>query len=172
MVLIEILKRAPSWVFVLFFALLALGYWQSKDRLVSLNRVIILPAVMLALSLYGVLSAFGANLFPVTTWMTGVGVAAWSGLSTNRPSGMSYMAESKSFFVPGSWVPLCFMMAIYFTKFTVGVVMARKLPIAGEQVFVGFVSLVYGLFSGVFFVRAIAILKAFATSKEKTTVTG
>ena len=57
--LIEILQRTPPWVFVLFFALLALGYFQSRSRTVSRRRVSILPVAMIVLSLYGVFSAFG-----------------------------------------------------------------------------------------------------------------
>jgi len=47
LMLIEILKRTPSWVFVLFFALLAWGYFQSKDRIVSRSQVSILPVAMI-----------------------------------------------------------------------------------------------------------------------------
>jgi lipopolysaccharide export LptBFGC system permease protein LptF len=65
--LIEILKRTPPWVFFLFFVLLAVGYYQSKDRIVGRGKVAILPIIMIALSFYGVLSAFGAaplDFFP------------------------------------------------------------------------------------------------------------
>jgi len=157
--LIEILKRTPSWVFVLFFALLAFGYLQSKDRVVSRNKVTMLPSAMLLLSFYGVLSAFGVTSFALSAWLAGVGIAVCLGLKIAKLGGVGFTAETKSFSVPGSWIPLCLMMAIFFTKYAVGVILARKLQIASELSFIGSISLIYGLLSGVFFARAISILR-------------
>lgn len=157
--LIEILRRTPSWVFVLFFALLALGYFQSRDRLISRSKVTILPAAMLLLSFYGVLSAFGITPLALAAWLAGVAVAVWFGLKTARLSGASFTKETGLFAVPGSWLPLSLMMALFFTKYAVGIILARKLPIAGDLTFIGSVSLIYGLLSGVFFARAIVILR-------------
>lgn len=155
----EILKRTPPWVFVLFFVLLAFGYFQSKDRVVSRSRVTLLPAAMLLLSFYGVFSAFGLTPAPLVFWGAGVAIAVWSGLKFANGDGVSFSAESRSFTLPGSWLPLSLMMAIFITKYAVGVVLARKLPIAGALTFVGVVSLVYGLLSGFFLARAVAILQ-------------
>jgi len=156
----EILKRTPSWVFVLFFVLLAVGYCQSKDRVISRRNVTMLPVAMLGLSFYGVLSAFGITPFALTAWLAGVGIAVWLGLKTLNLRGVSFTTETRSFPVPGSWLPLCLMMAIFVTKYAVGVILARKLPIAGEQAFIGSISLMYGLFSGLFLARAAAIMRS------------
>lgn len=155
----EILRRTPSWVFVLFFALLALGYFQSKDRLVSRSNVTLLPAAMLLLSFYGVLSAFGITPLALAAWLAGVGATVWLGLKTANLCGASITKETKLLAVPGSWLPLSLMMAIFFTKYAVGVILARKLPVASNLTFIGSVSLIYGLLSGVFFARAISILR-------------
>ena len=157
--LIEILKRTPSWVFVLFFVLLAFGYYQSKDRVVNRNKVTILPAVMVVLSFYGVLSAFGSTPFALSSWLAGVAITVYLGLKFANSSGVSFATETRSFSVPGSWLPLALMMAIFFTKYAVGVILARKFPIAGELAFIGSISLIYGLLSGVFLARAVAILR-------------
>ena len=157
--LIEILKRTPSWVFVLFFVLLAFGYYQSKDRVVSRNKVTIIPAAMLVLSFYGVLSAFGSNLFAIFSWLAGVVITVYLGLKSANPSGVNFITETRSLLVPGSWLPLSLMMAIFFTKYAVGVILARKLPFAGEVAFIGSVSLIYGFLSGVFLARALAKLR-------------
>jgi len=161
---IEILKRTPAWVFLLFIALLSLGCFQSKDRVLSRGNVTILPTAMLVLSLYSVISAFGFTPFALTSWLAGVGISVWLSLKTNNLSSVSYAAETKSFSVPGSWLPLSLMMAIFFTKYTVGVILARKLPIAHEPAFIGSISLTYGLLSGVFFARAIAIVRTASIS--------
>lgn len=156
--LIEILKRTPPWVFVLFFALLALGYFQSKGRTVSRSKVSIVPVAMIVLSLYGVFSAFGAAPIGLAFWVLGVAIAIGVGVKLATPQGVTFAAETQSFFVPGSWLPLVLMMAIFFIKYCVGVILARQLPVASETEFVGLVSLSYGLLSGVFLARAIVIL--------------
>lgn len=157
--LIEILKRTPSWVFVLFFVLLALGYYQSKNRVVSRNKVTILPAAMLVLSFYSVLSAFGSTTFAISSWLAGVTITTCLGFKSDILGGVTFVTEIRSFSVPGSWLPLALMMAIFFTKYAVGVILARKLPISGELAFIGSISLIYGLLSGVFLARAVAILR-------------
>ena len=158
--LVEILRRTPSWVFVLFFVLLAVGYFQSKDRTVGRGRVSLLPVAMTALSLFGVLSAFGTAPVGLVSWVGGVGVAGRIGVALAVPRGVSFSAESRSSFVPGSWLPLALMMAIFFTKYAVGVVLARQLPIAGELAFIGAVSFCFGSLSGLLLARAVVIWRA------------
>lgn len=165
--LIEIVKRTPSWVFVLFFVLLAVGYFQSKDRAVSRNKVSILPLAMIALSLYGVISAFGIAPVGLSSWVVGVLVAVWIGVRLRAPRGACFSIETQLFSVPGSWFPLGLMMAIFFTKYAVGVTLARQLPIANEPVFIGSISLCYGFLSGLFVARALVIWR----SAERATKT-
>ena len=158
--LVEILKRTPSWVFVLFFVLILLGYSQSKDRVVSRGKVSILPVAMIVLSFYGVLSAFGISPVGLTSWGLGVVGAVWLGLTLASPSGISYSTETQTFSVPGSWLPLALMMAIFFTKYAVGVILARQLPIAIEPAFTGSISFCYGFLSGVFLARALVVWRS------------
>lgn len=158
--LIEILKHTPLWVFGLFFVLLALGYSQSKDRVVSRGKVAILPVAMIGLSFYGVCTAFGVDLIGLAFWALGVALAVGLGIKVAAPRGVTFSAATQSFFVPGSWLPLMFMMAIFFTKYAVGVLLAQQRPIAREMVFVSAVSLCYGLLSGIFLARALVIWRS------------
>lgn len=158
--LIEIVKRTPLWVFFLFFVLLAIGYMQSKDRAVRLGTVTILPVAMISLSFYGVISAFGIAPAGLFLWISGVTIVLGLGIKIASPANVTFSADTQSFLVPGSWLPLALMMAIFMLKYTVGVILARQLPIAKELVFIGFVSFCYGLLSGVFLARATVILRA------------
>ena len=50
------------------------------------------------------------------------------------------------------------MMAIFFTKYAVGVVLARQLPCALEAKFIGAISLSYGCLGGLFLARYVGDL--------------
>ncbi len=62
----------------------------------------------------------------------------------------AYSAADRTFTVPGSWFPLALMMLIYFTKYAVGVALARDPGLRSLPAFIGPVSLAYGLLSGIF----------------------
>ena len=65
-----ILSRTPSWVWLLLAALVALGWTQTRTRQMTLMRATALPAVMMGLSLFGVVSTFGAHALPLGAWLT------------------------------------------------------------------------------------------------------
>jgi hypothetical protein len=158
--LIETLKRTPSWVFVLFFVLLAAGYFQSKDRTVSRGTVSILPVAMIALSFFGVVSAFGFAPVGLVSWAVGIGVAVWFGVRIAIPRDVAFSTDTQLSSVPGSWLPLALMMAIFFTKYAVGIILARQLSIASESAFIGLVSFCYGFLSGLFLARALVVWRS------------
>ncbi len=160
--LAEILRRTPAWVFILFVVLLAFGYLQSKDRVVKRSQAALLPVAMIVLSLYGVLSAFGVSSVALASWTAGVGIAGWLGVIFGIPRNVRYLPETQSFSVPGSWLPLALMMAIYFMRYATAVIVARQLPMAGDPAFVGSVSLGYGLCSGLFLARVLVIRRSAA----------
>lgn len=157
--LIKLIQHTPSWVFVLFFILLTLGYLQSKNRTVSRSKLSIIPTVMIALSLYGVLSAFGIISIGLIFWILGVLISVFFGAKFIKIQGIHFSTQNQSYLIPGSWLPLALMMAIFFIKYAVGVAFARHLTIVNDAAFVGSVSFCYGLFSGIFFARTIIILR-------------
>ncbi len=65
----EFLARTPAWAWGILLALLGLGWWQSRPRLVRRGTLFILPGLMLGLSPLGLVGAFGARGFwPPWVW--------------------------------------------------------------------------------------------------------
>ncbi|MBV8635678.1 MAG: hypothetical protein JO002_14385 [Burkholderiaceae bacterium] len=153
----EILAHTPLWVFALFIVLVALGLQQTRSRNVTLQRLLLLPLAMLALSFYGVWGTFNGSTPAVAWWL---GAALATALASRRlpfARGVAYLPEQRRFLIPGSWLPLALMMGIFFTKYGVGIMLAQHGDLRTMDSFVVVVSLVYGMWSGIFFGRAAQI---------------
>ena len=157
--IIEILAHTPPWVYALFVGLSLLGWQQSRSRKVKQFVVFLLPIGMLALSFVGVTSSFGYDLFNIFIWFVGICLCTLLGLKFFPSSSALYQTETRSFIVPGSWWPLVFIMAIFFTKYAVGVISSINPDLLKNISVALTLSLLYGVFSGTFFTRAIRILK-------------
>ena len=158
--LAEILRRTPVWVFVLFVLLLGLGIAQTRTRNVTLPRLALLPFAMLGLSVYGIVSGFGAHPLPLACWAAGLAAVVVANFALRLPHGVLRSQTARSFTVPGSWVPLALMMAIFFTRYAVAVAIARDAALPAAPGFAAAAGLAYGAFSGVFLARALHILRA------------
>lgn len=153
----QILTSTPKWVFVIFFVLLAYGWLQTKTRELNKVKVAMLPVIMILLSIGGVFSSFGAHPGPLVAWVAGFAGAVALNQVIQAPGGVRYDPATARFHVPGTWVPLMLMMAIYFAKYTVGVTTALHPDIAAGTPFAAGLSLLFGGVSGTFFARFLRI---------------
>lgn len=158
--LAPILNHTPVWVWGLLVGLVALGLQQARTRQASLVRVSITPVAMTALAVWGNVSGFGAS--PVfasvmLTWLVAAAamVAVFAPLAP--PKGTVYDAETRSFHIPGSWVPMALIVAIFLTKYVVGVELAMRPTLAQDSQYALIVGALYGLFSGTFIGRAVRL---------------
>lgn len=148
------LAHTPAWVFCLFLTLLFLGMRQRRDRTASLARLLALPAVLIGLSLVGIVSSFGLSPVPGTAWIGGLllGTAAFA---RRARSSLAYRGDG-SFEVRGSTWPLVLMMGIFALRYVVAYLDATDSATAlrpGFQVGTGFA---LGLMGGVLASRAAA----------------
>lgn len=158
--MIQILSHTPIWVFILFVVLVGFGLQQAISRSVNLLRAYFLPAGMIALSLAGVLSSFGLKPAPIALWGLGLVLTVTLGYKLFPQKGIVFYPDKKSFFVPGSMVPLVVIMAIFITKYSVAVMMSLHNPLLVNPGFILLLSFAYGCFSGYFASRALTLVKA------------
>jgi hypothetical protein len=155
-----IVKNTPVWVWGLLAALLALGYSQARQRTASLARIALMPLGMTGFSLWGVVSAFGAA--PQFAAIAGVWVAMaallFALIAPGRAAG-SYDAQTRMFSLPGTLVPLALILAIFLTKYGVGVELAMQPHLVRDGTFTLTVAAIYGAFSGIFAGRAARLLR-------------
>lgn len=155
----QILSRTPTWVFALFFALVVFGLMQARTRTVRKIPALLLPLGMIALSLSGIQSSFGLAPLPVASWAIALTIAALGGHALFRDERVRYDASAKTYFIPGSWVPLVVIMAIFVAKYAYAVMNGMNAAVVSTPVFVVGLSAVYGVLSGYFAARALNLIR-------------
>lgn len=155
--LMGIIKGTPVWVWGLLAALVALGYSQSRPRRVGMRHVAVVPFVMLALSLAGVASTFGAKPLAFAAWIAGAGLAITLGIELVTPRGARFAREAARFELPGSWLPMGLILGLFCIKYGVGVGLVLTPGLAANLPFEAAIGFAYGAFSGLFAARAIAL---------------
>ena len=164
--LLEILKRTPTWVFVLFAVLVFFGVMQSRTRQIGIGRVTILPVVLIGLSLSGLWSTFGGDEFAIAAWLAAVAAAVLINRSAKWPRRVTYTAATRTFLVEGSWLPLAVMMILFFTRYVVTGTLALNSGLAASPWLATGVSFAYGLMSGAFLARALRIFSARSATSQ------
>jgi len=154
----QIISHTPTWVFALFFAMIYFGFQQTRVRTVTIRRMVILPIAMLGLSFSGVWSTFNQSSNAVTCWAIGLTMGALICLALINVREVRYFAENQTLQIPGSWLPLFLMMAIFVTKYAVGISLAHNHALVDSSSFVVVVSFFYGLWSGMFAGRTLKIV--------------
>lgn len=156
----QIVAHTPVYVWALLAFLLYRGYLASRDREISLLKLSVIPAVMLLLSLSG-LNARGA--LGVGVWgVWAAGMLAGAALTWQAGSGdIAVDRTAGTVFQRGSWMPLALMVAIFCTKYTVAVVSAMHPELVRSLPFALAVTVLYGLFNGVFIGRLARCVAAY-----------
>ena len=159
MMLIQILQHTPTWVFGLFLGLLALGGRQLFPTQAGLRRMTIMPLAMAGLSAYRLVSAFGGPPTPRRAGALAVATMLTLVMRLPLPHGVRFDRAGMRFSLPGSAVPLMLMMGIFFTKYTVGVLLAMHPQMAHQSGFALSMSALYGAFAGLFLGRSLRLWK-------------
>ena len=154
--IVQILSHTPIWVYGLFFVLLGFGLIQMRTRTVSKIPALLLPVGMIALSLAGINSSFGLRTIPPAAWGMAMVIATVVGYAFFRDTRIHCEATGGKFLIPGNWVPLVVMMAIFFSKYVYAVMHAFDAEIISTPMFIGALSAVY--LSGYFSSRAVNLI--------------
>ena len=151
----QIVRNTPTWVWGMLAGLLALGASQVRDRSASLLRVSIMPVAMTIFSAWGTLAAFGKS--PVLAQALAVWLAAAVVLFALMFRGQvkaRYDAATRSYFLPGSFLPLALIAGIFLVKYFVGVELAMAPQLMRDPQYALTVAGLYGAFTGIFVGRA------------------
>lgn len=155
--LLQIIQGTPLRIWALFFTLVVVGVSQARTRTVGSLRAALQPGVFVALSLAGVVGAFGASRVAVAAWTTGVFASITFGPYLLPRLRATWQAANDSLRIAGSWLPLALILSLFFVKYTAGVSLALHPQLVSEADFIIACSLAYGLFSGLFAARGLQL---------------
>lgn len=158
----DIIRQTPSWVGGLLAGLIWLGLSATRSRDMHIGRLILMPIAMGALALWGVQSAFapsGRLTELLAVWAVCYSALVAASWNSRAPSGTYYAPATRSFHMPGSWVPLLLIMLVFLMKYGVGVQLAMEPALTHHMGFAFATAAVYGALSGLFAIRSLRVLR-------------
>ncbi|MEB0029580.1 hypothetical protein QN372_02360 [Undibacterium sp. RTI2.1] len=164
----QIITHTPLWVWAILGFLIYRGVIASKDRVVSLKSICIIPIVMLGLSLQGMLSNFGIRPLALVSWGLSYILVTALTWKLSKSTTVSVMRAESKVHLTGSWVPLALMMAIFMIKYCVNVMLAIDTHWKTESLFVIICCVLFGILNGVFMGKMLAIVQRYKEENAPT----
>lgn len=156
--MLQIFTHTPIWVWLLLIVLCVLGFHQTKTRQVSMQRVFILPCIMLLLALHSMYKGFGSNTLALVIWGITTCLICLMIVLRSVPSQHRYDDATQRFIIAGSWQPLVLMLGMFIAKYSMNVGLAIQPELAQQYPFALGFSFVFGIFNGVFLARPLTLL--------------
>ncbi|CAJ0787015.1 hypothetical protein LMG19083_01517 [Ralstonia psammae] len=153
--IISIVSHTPTWVFVVFAVLIAIGVRQMQPRIVSRRRLIVLPLVVAAYSLYGVSTASHGSPLALTMWMVAVLVAFL--LTYMSPPNGAVSETASTVRVPGSWVPMVVIVGLFTARYAYNVMLAIHPEVSHSASFMALFSALFGFLGGLLLSRSVLL---------------
>jgi len=151
----SIVSHTPAWVFVVFAVLIAIGVRQMQPRIVSRRRLIVLPLVVAAYSLYGVAMASHNNPLALTMWLVAVLVAFL--LTYMSPPSGAVAETAGTVRVPGSWVPMVVILGLFTARYAYNVMLAMHPDVMHSMNFMALFSALFGFLGGLLLSRSVLL---------------
>ncbi len=164
--ILEILTHTPTWVFVLFAVVIALGALRLRDGERDARRVCLIPVLFVVAGLIGLCMRDDAAA--ISTWL----VAASAGLvigSLSRPA-MRVVAGGYRIFLAGSAWPLARIVVIFAAHYFLNV--AAVLSFNHRVDFMRLDAAVSGMAAGFFAGWLWRFVQAYRAAKSNPTIDG
>lgn len=154
LLLIDILKGTPWWVYALFVYLVINGVKSLKPHTIPLKKAFILPVIFLVWGLSSLSAKLGTFL-NFGLWIGCLAVGAWLGWHLVRHVSVKSSTHGPVITSPGGPLTLILILAIFFVKYFFGFTYATN-PLASTDI--GFVRadiILSGFLTGMFVGRAL-----------------
>jgi hypothetical protein len=149
--MLNIITEIPIWVWPLFFILLLGGLKARKTSTVPLTMLLLIPSVFFTWGLFSFYGTHACHLISILLWLLSLALGFCVGFIHMQKLDLRFDKQQKKVQLPGSWIPLILSMAIFTTKFTLGMLTAMhpnligSLPLLSLELFSTFIA---GIFAG------------------------
>ena len=157
MVIVEILRHTPHWVWLILAAITLLGALQLWEHRISRGRLLIAPIALGAYSLWGASGVFGAAAVPA--WLAGMLLALLANRWLRWPRTIAVAPDGR-FVLRGRPWPLLLMWMIFGLRYAVAVTLVFHPGWAHTDAMAIGVAALYGALSGLFAARAWRVLQS------------
>ncbi len=169
--LLPILQGAPLWVWALLALLLFLGIRSLRTRSVPVASLVALPLAFFGLSISNLLPLDHLTPLRVGVWVAALAVGTIPGWFVIRPHRIAVDRSRRRITVPGSVVPLLFMLAAFAGGFYFGYLFARYPELKTDPATLVLASTYRGLMSGYFLGQTIRLLRLYRATAQSTVST-
>lgn len=158
--------NTPFWVYGLFFYLVYVGYRASNTRIIALKKIFIIPLILTSMSVHTLIDAFDIGFLEVGAWSGAITVGAVLGwLEVYRQHIHIRVDKMKHLIlVPGSWMSLALILAIFGTKYYFGYELSTDPELADQSSFEYAMLSVSGFCSGLSIGRVICYVRKYMKS--------
>ncbi len=155
----QILTHTPIYVWAILAFLVYRGVLASRDREMSVGRMLVIPILMLVLSLQAIATQFGVASVAMLAWASGAAVAALLCRASGAGRASAGVVPG-TLRIRGSWTPLVLMLMVFGIKYALAVALAILPGLAGKALFAAATCALLGLCNGCFLGRLAGDLAA------------
>jgi hypothetical protein len=154
--ILAVLEHTPLWVFAVFALLVYRGVAATRTRAVQVGPLALLALAFIALGLSGALSLAHGKVEPLAIWALAFGLALYAGIRS-VPRHMVF-GSRESPMQRGSFASLGLILAIFTTRYGVGVLSAVHPELIDGLLASTALCGLYGALSGLTTGRAMRVL--------------
>jgi len=133
--LVDALTHMPWWVYLLFIYLLKLGFNASKPTVISMKKLVILPAIFLFVSLDTLITSVQLSPLTIGTYLLSIVLGAILGWILVRHLVLQFDKKKWLIKLPGTWTTLILILIILSTKYYFGYALASDPTRAHDTIF-------------------------------------
>jgi hypothetical protein len=163
----QIAIHTPVWVYLILIYLIVVGVKASKTRVVKLQRIFVIPAILAVMSVHSLMTTITlVDYLIVSSWIIAMLIGILLGWWQVKRLDIQIDKKRLLIQIPGTWSTMYILITIFVTKYYFGYEKATN-PILMEQLEFNVSMLaVSGVCTGLFIGRLIAYLYHFKNSTE------
>ena len=158
--LLDILVHTPTWVWALFAFVLVMGWQRTRDRVVPMWRLLLLPGALLVLTISGWVTAGLASLPAIALGFVAGGTLGWLLVR----DGSARRLEGNRLWLRGDWWSFLQIVVILVFRYATTVAGIVNPAFAADPVWHPLTLLVSSALTGLFLGRLAARLRVFFTT--------